>query len=94
MRQHDWRYFFLSAGPSHWAALTHLVGYLVHRPRFKLTYSKDSIGGFDGYIDSDRGNSLSHLSTTGLMTRCKRCPMLWRSNMQKSVALSSVEAEY
>ena len=49
--------FCASAGPLHWAALTqhqtHLVGYLVHRPTFKLTYRKDSVGGLDGYTDSD-----------------------------------------
>ena len=86
--------FCASAGPSHWAALTHLMGYLVHRPSFKLTYLKDSDGGLDGYTDSDWGNSLSRRSTTGLMARCNRGPVLWRSKMQKTMALSSAEAEY
>jgi hypothetical protein len=45
--------FCASAEPSHWAALTHLVGYLLHQPSFKLTYRKDSVGWLDGYIDSD-----------------------------------------
>jgi hypothetical protein len=85
--------FCASAGPSHWAVLTHLVGCLVHRPSFKLTYHKDSVGELDGYTYSDWGNSLSRRSTTGLMTRYNYGPVLWRSKMQKSVALSSAEAE-
>jgi hypothetical protein len=28
--------FCASAGPSHWAALTHLIGYLIHRPSLKI----------------------------------------------------------
>jgi hypothetical protein len=51
--------FCAYAGPSHWAALMHLIGYLVHQPSFKLTYSKDLVGGLDGYTDSDWGNILS-----------------------------------
>ena len=59
--------FCASAGPLHWAALTHLVGYLVHRPSFKLTYRKDSAGGLDGYT---------------VMARYNRGPVLLRSKMQ------------
>jgi hypothetical protein len=29
--------FYASAGPSHWAALHHVMGYLEENPRFKLT---------------------------------------------------------
>ncbi len=61
---------------------------------FKLTYRKDSVGGLDGYTDSDWGNSLSRRSTTSLMARYNHGPVLWRSKMQKRVALSSAEAEY
>ena len=30
--------FCASAGPSHWAALTHLIGYLIHWPSLNITY--------------------------------------------------------
>ncbi len=46
---------------------SHLAGYLVHQPSFKVTYRKDSVGGLYGHTDSDWGNSLSRLSTTGLI---------------------------
>jgi hypothetical protein len=86
--------FCASAGPSHWAALTHLIGYLIHRPSLKITYWKGVNGGLDGFTDSDWGNSVSRKSTTGLVARYNRTPILWRSRMQKTVSLSSAEAEY
>jgi hypothetical protein len=86
--------FCVSAGLSHWAALTHLTGYLIHRPSLKLVYRRDAVGGLDGFTDSDWGNSVSRRSTTGFVTRYNRAPILWRSKKQKTVALSTAEAEY
>jgi hypothetical protein len=65
--------FCASAGPLHWAVLT---GYLVNWPSFKLTYRKDSVGGLNGYTDSDWGSSLSCQSTTGLMAQYNPRPVL------------------
>jgi hypothetical protein len=86
--------FCASAGPSHWAALTHLIGYLIHRPSFKIVYKRGAVGGLDGYADSDWANSVSRRSTSGLLARYNCTPILWRSKMQKTVALSTAEAEY
>ena len=86
--------FCVSAGPSHWAALTHLIGYLIHRPSLKLKYRQGRLGDLDGFTDSDWGNSLSRKSTTGLLARYNRGLILWRSKLQKTVSLSSAEAEY
>ena len=86
--------FCASAGPSHLGALTHLIGYLIHRPSFKIVYKRAAIGGLDGYTDSDWVNSMSRRSTSGLLARYNGAPILWRSKMQKMVALSSAEAEY
>ena len=52
------------------------------------------LGDLDGFTDSDWGNSLSRKSTTGLLARYNRGLILWRSKMQKTVSLSSAEAEY
>ena len=86
--------FCVSAGPSHWAALTHLIGYLIYRPSLKLKYRQETLEGLDGFTDSDWGNSLSRKSTTGLLARYNRGLILWRSKLQKTVSLSSAEAEY
>ncbi len=78
----------------HWEFLTHLIGYLIHRPSFKIKYLKGTEGGLDGFTDSDWGNSVSRKSTTGLVARYNRVPGSWRSKMQKTVSLSSAQAEY
>jgi hypothetical protein len=51
-------------------------------------------GGLDGFADSDRGNSVSRRSTTGLMARFNETILLWRLKMQKTISLSTAEAEY
>jgi hypothetical protein len=86
--------FCASAGPSHWAALAHLMGYLVYRPSLKLKYDRKYEKGLDGFADSDWGNSVSRKSTSGLLARYNRSLLMWRSKMQKTVALSTAEAEY
>ena len=52
------------------------------------------MGGLAGYADSDWGNSISRRSTTGLMAQYNKGMVLWRSKMQKTIALSTAEAEY
>ena len=83
-----------SAGPSHWAALRHLMGYLVANTSFKLHYRRGGTSGLDGFADADWGNSESRRSTTGMMARFNKGTIYWRSKMQKSVSLSTAEAEY
>ena len=88
--------FCASAGPSHWAALHHLMEYLEGFPSFKLTYRRRPAvdGGLSGFADSDWGNSSSRRSTSGNLILYNRSPVLWRSKMQKTTALSTAEAEY
>ena len=88
--------FCASAGPSHWAALHHLMEYLEGKPSFKLTYRKRSAlsNGLSGYCDSDWANSVSRRSTTGNVFLYNRAPISWKSKLQKTIALSTAEAEY
>jgi hypothetical protein len=88
--------FCASAGPTHWAALHHVMEYLVKTPSFKLTYRKKqkTLTGLEGFCDSDWGNSSSRRSTTGLLFRYDNAPIFWRSKLQKSISLSTAEAEY
>ena len=53
--------FCTSAGPTHWAALHHVMEYLAKKPSLKLTYRKrpSQRTGLDGFCDSDWGNSSS-----------------------------------
>ena len=48
----------------------------------------------DGFVDSDWRNSITRRSTTGLLARFNRGVVQWRSKMQKTVAVSTAEAEY
>ena len=88
--------FCASAGPSHWAALHHVMEYLSKHSSFKLTYSKrpTTIKGLDGYCDADWGTSSTRRSTTGVAFRYNGVPICWRSKLQKTIALSTAEAEY
>jgi hypothetical protein len=77
--------FCVSAGPSHWTALHHLMEYLEGFPSLKLTYRRRTgvDDGLSGFADSDWGNSSivaerpeTFVCTTGLRffgtQRCKR----------------------
>jgi hypothetical protein len=70
--------------------------YLSKYPSFKLEYSKrpTAITGLDGYCDADWGPSETRRSTTGLIFRYNGVPICWRSKLQKTIALSTAEAEY
>ena len=86
--------FCASSGPLHWAALHHVMGYhdLEQNPSFKLPYQRRCSNGLDGFADSDLGNSITR--TTGLLARFNSWVVIWRSKMQKTVSLSTAEAEY
>ena len=83
--------FCASAGPSHWAALHHLMEYLEAVPSFKLTDCRRSelSNGLSGCCDSDWANSSSRRSTTGNLFLYNRAPISWRSKLQKTIALST-----
>jgi hypothetical protein len=70
------------------------MGYLHSNPSFKLVYRRGNYNGLDGYADSDWGKRESRRSTTGLLARYTISIVLWRSRMQKTIALSTAEAEY
>ena len=81
------------AGPSHWHALRHLVGYLKHCPSFLLTYKrgKPGVDPLSGFADA---NWETPRSTTGTVALFNRTPISWRSKRQPTTALSTAEAEY
>ena len=85
--------FCAAAGPSHWAALHHLMEYLFAHDSFKLTYRRGTLG-LDGFADADWANSHSRRSTTGFLIRYNMGPISWKSKLQKTIALSTAEAEY
>ena len=89
--------FCAAAGSSQWAALHHLMEYLEGFSSLQLTYRRRTGASIDlltGYADADWGNSSSRRSTSGNLMLYNKSPIMWRSKMQKSIALSTAEAEY
>ena len=72
------------------------MGYLVLNLSVKLEYyhSSGATVGLGGYCDADWGNSSSRRSTTGNLLHYCGAPIHWKSKLQKTIALSTVEAEY
>ena len=70
--------------------------YLEKHPSFKLDYYKcpTKPTGLDGYCNPDWGTSDNRRSITGNIFRYNGAPIAWKSKLQKSVALSTAEAEY
>ena len=89
--------FCAAAGSSQWAALHHLMEYLEGFSSLQLTYRRRTGASIDlltGYADADWGNSSSRRSTSGNLMLYNKSPIMWRSKMQKTTALSTAEAEY
>ena len=62
-----------------------------------LVFEKDSTGKKEcvGYVDSDyAGDFDKRRSTTGYVFTLSQAPISWRSTLQSTVALFSMEAEY
>jgi hypothetical protein len=82
-----------------WAALHHLMEYVEGLPSFKITYRhriKHNQDLLSGYADSDRENCspASRRSTSGNLMLYNQAPIMWRSKIQTTTALSAAEAEY
>lgn len=81
---------------SHWVAIKRVFRYLKGTINQGIVYAVD-INNFQpiGYCDSDYAGDLnSRKSTSGHTVTIDKSPISWASRVQKSVALSTTEAEY
>jgi len=89
---------FLSAPKrSHWANVQHVCRYLKGTVNTVLTLGRDKTGNCQlaGYTDADWGaNDESRRSISGTLYTLWAGCISWSSKRQKTVALSSTEAEY
>ena len=68
--------------------------FLLENKSLKLHYRAGGSSGLDEFADADWVNSEIRRSTTGMMTRYNKGIIYWKSKMQKTVSLSTAEAEY
>lgn len=77
----------------HFQALGKVWNYLYTYPDLGLTYQSGPQ--IQAYCDADWGGDIgTRRSTTGLISLYRGAPLIWASKLQKTVALSSCEAEY
>jgi hypothetical protein len=86
--------FMSNPGREHWEAVKWLLRYLKGTSKMALHFKgKDVI--LRGYADADLGGCKeSYKSTTGYVFTVGGTAVSWMSKLQKSVALSTTEAEY
>ncbi|GFX38117.1 retrovirus-related Pol polyprotein from transposon TNT 1-94 [Trichonephila clavipes] len=87
--------FQANPGIKHWNCLLRLLGYLKYSQEYKLELSKVKSLKLRCYSDSDFAtNRDDRLSMGGFITFIDETPISWRTFKQKSVSLSTMEAEY
>ncbi|POM79514.1 Retrovirus-related pol Polyprotein, partial [Phytophthora palmivora] len=79
----------------HWDAGIKVVRYLMKTKDAAITYDGRMGTELTAYSDADwAGNRDDRRSVSGVMLMMCGAPVVWRSTFQKTVALSSTEAEY
>ena len=87
--------FMVEPRSVHWVAAKHVLCYLLGTVDFGLNYRRSEGIRLVGYTDSDWAGSVANRkSTSGCCFGLGSTTVLWFSRKQKSVALSSTEAEY
>ena len=83
--------FLTNPGPSHFRAAVRVLAYLRSGGARPLVFAPTTTRGLDTYVDSDWA---VRFSVSGCLVFYHGCLFHWFSKMQKSVSLSSAEAEY
>uniref|UniRef100_A0ABD2VYX3 Reverse transcriptase Ty1/copia-type domain-containing protein n=1 Tax=Trichogramma kaykai TaxID=54128 RepID=A0ABD2VYX3_9HYME len=86
--------FNTSYGKEHWNAAKRIVKYPKNTIDLCLVYSKGDFN-ITGFVDADwSSNALDRKSFTGYLFKLNNSIITWKTQKQKTVALSSAEAEY
>jgi hypothetical protein len=73
----------------------YICHYLLGTQKYSLVYNGPGDKGLMAYADSDwASNPNNRKSTTGYMVKLMGTVISWNSHAQKTIALSSTEAEY
>jgi hypothetical protein len=77
----------------HWIVAKHVLRYISGTLNYGLRYTSSSDIQLHGFTDSDWARSAEDISTYGMCFSLGSAMISWGSRKQKSVALSTVEAE-
>lgn len=81
--------------PEHWVAAKRVLRYLKGTLDYGVSYSRTKDDSLIGYVDSDWGNCPDdRRSYSGYAFKLAGAAVTWESRKQRTVALSSTEAEY
>ena len=81
--------------PTHWQALKRVFRYIQGTKTHGIEFQASCTSGLQGYSDADwAGDVESRRSTSGYAFLMSGGTLSWRSKKQRTVALSSTEAEY
>ena len=81
--------------PEHWKVVVDIFKYVQKTKHLKLTFTHEGKTTITGYTDSDWESCMdTRRSMTGYVFKLGGASVSWCSRRQKSVALSSCEAEY
>ena len=87
--------FLQNPGPQHVTAARHVWKYIKGTIETGLVFQKKRNLKLEVYSDSDfAGDPSSSKSTTGSLIKLAGAPVIWKSQLQREVTLSSTEAEY
>ena len=79
---------------SHWVCVKRVLKYLQNTKHYCLTFKKSDVN-MEGYVDADwAGNKSDRRSYTGFIFKFSESAISWESRKQRTIALSSTEAEY
>nr|KYP72116.1 Retrovirus-related Pol polyprotein from transposon TNT 1-94 [Cajanus cajan] len=86
--------FMSNPGRKHWEAVKWLLHYLKGTSKIALCFSKNDVI-LEGYSDADLGGCLdTRKNTTRFVFTVGGTLVSWISQLQKSVAFSTIEVEY
>jgi hypothetical protein len=87
--------FTSNPGPKHWQAVKRILRYLKGTSRVGITLGGSEDITLTGYCDADwAGDVDSRKSTTGFVFLLGSGPVSWKSKLQPTTALSTMEADY
>ena len=84
-------------GNEHWQAVKWNLRYILNTVDIGLKFQQDKQDGqcVVGYCDSDYAGDLDkRRSTTGYVFTFTKAPVSWKSTLQSTVTLSTIETEY